>query len=500
MAAEMTAEIDGQTGTQPATMSDTAPTADASSAQAPASMHVNDESAIGDTDAGTSVAPGSGAQLPAAETVDTGAPPASPPSADASPAAGPATSEASDAPTASVSEAAAEAVDVESTPDSAAPSDSAPTSDAPAATSDAPAATSDAPAATPDAPAAEAAAAPAAITPDAERPAVGPKILGVAADPKPLPAVKATLPTRKRRRRPSASERHRRAFFSALTDLRRGGPAATAAPVAEHADEGEAEATPVAEPTADAPVADAPSVETASVQAPAVEADAPEAAAPVAEPAVDAPPAPDVTVTVAETAPAAVDAPAGAADPAADTSAPAEHEPDATGDRSPTSPARVTAAIERVGGAEIIKEALKPKQDEKGQPLKWAAVCAQAAEGLKPGDPVFNAWVRLAATPVREVKAQLPRPPEAERSSSRGEGSGGRRPGAQRSGGRTRRDDRPSRSEYASHAQDGTFRKSIRIVTGHDEDQERRERERNRKEQREAKRRAERERLARLGY
>ena len=178
----------------------------------------------------------------------------------------------------------------------------------------------------------------------------------------------------------------------------------------------------------------------------------------------------------------------------------AEHEPDATGDRSPTSPARVTAAIERVGGAEIIKEALKPKQDEKGQPLKWAAVCAQAAEGLKPGDPVFNAWVRLAATPVREVKGLLPRPPESERPSRGGGESGARRPGAQRSGGRPRRDDRPSRSEFASHAQDGTLRKSIRIVTGHDEDQERRERERNRKEQREAKRRAERERLARLGY
>ncbi len=190
------------------------------------------------------------------------------------------------------------------------------------------------------------------------------------------------------------------------------------------------------------------------------------------------------------------------ATPAADAPAAAEHEPDATGDRSPTSPARVTAAIERVGGAEVIKEALKPKQDEKGQPLKWAAVCAQAAEGLKPGDPVFNAWVRLAATPVREVKGQLPRPPEAERSSRGGGDSAGRRPGGggQRSGGRPRRDDRPSRSEFASHAQDGTLRKSIRIVTGHDEDQERRERERNRKEQREAKRRAERERLARLGY
>ena len=165
----------------------------------------------------------------------------------------------------------------------------------------------------------------------------------------------------------------------------------------------------------------------------------------------------------------------------------------------------MTAAIERVGGPEVIKEALKPKQDEKGQPLKWAAVCAQAAEGLKPGDPVFNAWVRLAATPVRDVKGQLPRPAEQERGGGGRPGEagarrpGGPRPGGER-GGRPRRDDRPSRQEFASHAQDGTLRKSIRIVTGHDEDQERRERERMRKEQREAKRRAERERLARLGY
>ena len=37
--------------------------------------------------------------------------------------------------------------------------------------------------------------------------------------------------------------------------------------------------------------------------------------------------------------------------------------------------------------------------------MKWSAVCCEKAEGLKPGDPVFKAWVRLAATPVREVKA-----------------------------------------------------------------------------------------------
>jgi hypothetical protein len=208
-----------------------------------------------------------------------------------------------------------------------------------------------------------------------------------------------------------------------------------------------------------------------------------------------------VTAPVDTPAPAqtSATAPAAAQQPATQTDAAT---PQADADRSPTSPARVTAAIERVGGPEVIKEALKPKQDEKAQPMKWAAVCAQSAEGLKPGDPVFNAWVRLAATPVREVKAQLPRPAEQERTPRDSKGVA-RRSGGQRTGGRgdrPRRDDRPSRQEYASHGQDGSLRKSIRIVTGHDEDQERRERERIRKEQREAKRRAERERLARLGY
>jgi hypothetical protein len=313
--------------------------------------------------------------------------------------------------------------------------------------------------------------APPAVTPDTERPAVGPKILGVAEPPKPLPTVKATLPTRKRRRRPSAAERHRRAFFSALTELRRG-----TAP-AEHpaAEEQAQDAAPEAQPAAPEAQPAAPEAEAPEVQPAAPEAEAPEAqpAAPEAQPA------------------------------APEAEAPQPQAPAAQVDRSPASPARVTAAIERVGGAEVIKEALKPKQDEKGQPLKWAAVCAQAAEGMKPGDPVFNAWVRLAATPVREVKAQLPRPPEPERGGGRPGEPAARRPGGQRSGGRgdrPRRDDRQSRQEFASHAQDGTLRKSIRIVTGHDEDQERRERERVRKEQREAKRRAERERLARLGY
>ena len=309
------------------------------------------------------------------------------------------------------------------------------------------------------------------ITPDVEKPAFGPRILGVAEPVKPLPSKKAAAPARKRRRRPSAAERHRRAFFAALTDLRRGGS-------------GESSPEPD-DPQATVATDEAPQPEAAVEQA-APDAPQPEAAAePEAAPQPEAVAAEPEAVQP-ETPAEPVAAPAGS-------------------DESATSPARLTAAIERVGGPEVIKEALKPKQDEKGQPLKWAAVCAQSAEGLKPGDPVFNAWVRLAATPVREVKGHLPRPAEQARPAGGGRDagrrSGGQRPGE--AGGRRdrgRRDDRPSRQEYASHAHDGKLRTSIRIVTGHDEDQERRERERVRKEQREAKRRAERERLARLGY
>ena len=342
------------------------------------------------------------------------------------------------------------------------------------------------------------------ITPDVEKPAFGPRILGVAEPVKPLPSKKAAAPARKRRRRPSAAERHRRAFFAALTDLRRGGS-------------GEVEAEPAsaaeaAEGTQPAGVVEVPQVEATPEQtAPPAEPDAvqpetpaePEAVqsqTPVEPEAVqsETPPEPEAVQSETPVEPEAV-RPATPAEP----ETPAAPETPERPDQTDNSPARLNAAIERVGGPEIIKEALKPKQDEKGQPLKWAAVCAQAAEGLKPGDPVFNAWVRLAATPVREVKGHLPRPAEQARPAGR---EGGRRGGASRAGegggrrDRPRRDDRPNRQEYASHAQDGTLRRSIRIVTGHDEDQERRERERVRKEQREAKRRAERERLARLGY
>jgi len=324
---------------------------------------------------------------------------------------------------------------------------------------------------------------PLTITPDVEKPAFGPRILGIAEPVKPLPPSKPA-PVRKRRRRPSAGERHRRAFFSALTELRRSGKAPSEAVPAGESSAAEAQSAPAAEAlsasaadTGSAPAAETPRVEVAPV------------VAEVAPPVPESPAAHPPEVPVAQAPEATVAQAPAASEAQADSS-------------SSDSPAHLTAAIERVGGEEVIKEALKPKQDEKGQPLKWAAVCAQAAEGLKPGDPVFNAWVRLAATPVREVKAHLPRPAEQARPAGR---EGGRRNGGQRSseGGRRdrpRRDDRASRQSFASHAQDGTLRKSIRIVTGHDEDRERRERERVRKEQREAKRQAERERLARLGY
>src|SRR5206468_9777753 len=90
--------------------------------------------------------------------------------------------------------------------------------------------------------------------------------------------------------------------------------------------------------------------------------------------------------------------------------------------------ARLVAAIGRVGGPEVVRDVLQPKRDGQGQPLKWAAACCQAAQGLKPGDPAFNAWVRLAATPVREIKAEVVEP--------RDERGGGRqRRGGRRGGG-----------------------------------------------------------------
>ena len=117
----------------------------------------------------------------------------------------------------------------------------------------------------------------------------------------------------------------------------------------------------------------------------------------------------------------------------------------------------------------VIREALKPKRDEAGKPLKWAAVCCEAAQGMKPGDPVFAAWVRLAATPVREIKSRVPeeRPDRGGGRGGGGRGGGGRGGGGggrggggrdDRGGGRGgRRDDRDnsgraSREDMQKHA------------------------------------------------
>ena len=59
--------------------------------------------------------------------------------------------------------------------------------------------------------------------------------------------------------------------------------------------------------------------------------------------------------------------------------------------------------------------------------MKWAAVCCAEAQGLKPGDPAFGAWVRLAATPVRTIKGQV-----IERKPDQGRRGGGRREGGRR--------------------------------------------------------------------
>jgi uncharacterized protein len=180
------------------------------------------------------------------------------------------------------------------------------------------------------------------------------------------------------------------------------------------------------------------------------------------------------------------------------------------GSRAPRVP-RLIIAIERVGGAEAVRAALAPKMDEKGQPLKWAAVCCDAAQGLKPGDPLFLAWIRLAGTPVRTIKQAVADPEERRgggrggpgRPGDRGGGDRGRGGGGDRGGrggrdDRGPREDRPSRQELAQHAKDGVLSTRVRIVT--DDSDVRRERERKRKEEREAKRQAERERLQRLGY
>ncbi len=289
-----------------------------------------------------------------------------------------------------------------------------------------------------------------------------------------------------RRRRPTAAERHRRIFFARLTELRRGGDPAAPAP---------GTAAPAADPTADAPTDEAPTSDAAPVEVAPVEVASTEAAPtdPVADASTDMP--------ATDTAPAP-DAPAGDGPPAADTAAgngtgqAADAAPRrSTAPAAPKTQARLAALIARVGGPETVRAALAPKQDEKGQPLKWAMVCCLAAEGLPPGDPVFLAWVRLAATPVREIKGQV-----RERDDRGGRG----RPGGPRDDRRGRReggDDRlgaASRADLERLARDGAFRPSVRIVTEGQND--RRERERRKKAERDARLEAERERMRRLGY
>jgi hypothetical protein len=144
--------------------------------------------------------------------------------------------------------------------------------------------------------------------------------------------------------------------------------------------------------------------------------------------------------------------------------------------------------------------------------MKWSSVCCEQAQGTKPGDPTFTAWVRLAGTPVRDVKAIVS--PRQANDRGRGRGGGGGRGGGQgargggrdgsRGGGRDgyRGNDRgggrgAGRGDLEAHGRDGSFRSSVRIVNVEDS---RREREEEKREQREAKRKAEAERLARLGY
>src|SRR5439155_22925860 len=132
------------------------------------------------------------------------------------------------------------------------------------------------------------------------------------------------------------------------------------------------------------------------------------------------------------------------------------------------------------------------QQDEQGKPLKWAASCCEAARGLKPGDPAYTAWLRLAGTPVREVKALVDDRPADDRRGRRGGGrrrdrdrdrEGGGRPPRDRDrdrGGRDRDDraaERASRDDVATHGRDETFKPTIRIVTAEDA-QARRARER----------------------
>ena len=155
-------------------------------------------------------------------------------------------------------------------------------------------------------------------------------------------------------------------------------------------------------------------------------------------------------------------------------------------------------------------EALQPKQREDGETMKWSSVCCEQAQGVKPGDPTFTAWVRLAATPVRDVKAIVnprgaddrggaARPrrrawPAAAAAAAAATAAAG---ATAATAATTAAAAAPGRGDLEQHGRDGSFRSSVRIVNVEDS---RREREEEKREQREAKRKAEAERLARLGY
>ena len=157
--------------------------------------------------------------------------------------------------------------------------------------------------------------------------------------------------------------------------------------------------------------------------------------------------------------------------------------------RSARAQARLAAAIERVGGPEAVLEALQPKRRDDGETMKWSSVCAEQAQGVKPGDPTFTAWVRLAATPVRDVKAIVnPRPVYENRGRGGrgggrggqggggrgGQGGGGYGGGGGRGGGGGGRGGRggydrgggggAGRGDVEQHGRDGSFRSSVRII------------------------------------
>ena len=127
-------------------------------------------------------------------------------------------------------------------------------------------------------------------------------------------------------------------------------------------------------------------------------------------------------------------------------------------------------------------EALQPKRRDDGETMKWSSVCAEQAQGVKPGDPTFTAWVRLAATPVRDVKAIVnPRPAYDQRGGRGGRGRGGQGGGGRGGqggggyggggggGGRGGRGDYrggggAGRGDVEQHGRDGSFRSSVRII------------------------------------